>query len=112
MRVYKSALSIRNYFHDLCYNHAFATFKLPSNRYHPNLPVMIFIHGGSFAFSSGSSFGPAYLLDRDVILVTFNYRLSSFGNKAILIHDLEFGTVIHDAFSNTQKKSVFDMNIL
>ncbi|XP_035712841.1 venom carboxylesterase-6 [Folsomia candida] len=43
------------------------------------LPVLVFIHGGSFAFSSGGSFGPAYLLDRDVILVTFNYRLSSFG---------------------------------
>jgi len=37
------------------------------------------IHGGSFAFGAGSMYGPAYLLDRNVILVTFNYRLSSLG---------------------------------
>jgi len=44
-------------------------------------PVMIFIHGG--AFSRGSSrtdlYGPDYLLEKDVILVTFNYRLGAIG---------------------------------
>ncbi|CAG7720240.1 unnamed protein product [Allacma fusca] len=43
------------------------------------LPVLVFIHGGSFLFYSGEVFGPKYLLDEDVILVTFNYRIGALG---------------------------------
>lgn len=47
-----------------------------------NLPVMIFIHGGSFMH--GGTFDPLYngsniALSNDVIVVTFNYRLNIFG---------------------------------
>ncbi|KAJ8687541.1 hypothetical protein QAD02_023335 [Eretmocerus hayati] len=44
-------------------------------------PVMVWIHGGGFEFGSGSDthFGPDYLLRKDVVLVTFNYRLYIFG---------------------------------
>ncbi|XP_059612774.1 esterase B1-like [Phlebotomus argentipes] len=45
------------------------------------VPVMIYIHGG--AFMRGSSgvemYGPDFLLQKDVILFTFNYRLGAFG---------------------------------
>ena len=41
------------------------------------LPVMVWFHGGGF--TSGESnealWGPGYLLDKDVVLVTVNYRL-------------------------------------
>ncbi|OXU29807.1 hypothetical protein TSAR_014120 [Trichomalopsis sarcophagae] len=43
------------------------------------LPVIFFIHGGSFQYASGNMFGDKYLADRDVIFVTFNYRLGILG---------------------------------
>ena len=45
------------------------------------LPVMVWIHGGGFTSGDGSDglFGPDFLLDRDVILVTLNYRLGPLG---------------------------------
>ncbi|XP_065341225.1 esterase E4-like isoform X2 [Cloeon dipterum] len=45
------------------------------------LPCMVWIHGGGFFAGSGSSsnFGPEFLLDHDVVLVTFNYRLGTLG---------------------------------
>ncbi|KAK9736741.1 Carboxylesterase family [Popillia japonica] len=46
-----------------------------------SLPVMIAFHYGAFISGSASSdvLGPEYLLDKNVILVTFNYRLGIFG---------------------------------
>uniref|UniRef100_A0A336K527 Carboxylic ester hydrolase n=1 Tax=Culicoides sonorensis TaxID=179676 RepID=A0A336K527_CULSO len=45
------------------------------------LPIIVFIYGG--AFHSGSSttklYGPDYLMQKDVVLVTFNYRLGPLG---------------------------------
>lgn len=42
-------------------------------------PVMIFIHGGGFVSGSGNLYGPDYLLDEDIVFVTFNYRLGPLG---------------------------------
>ncbi|KAK9511867.1 hypothetical protein O3M35_000440 [Rhynocoris fuscipes] len=44
-----------------------------------DLDVMIFIHGGAFMFGCSSIPGPEFLLDKDVILVTLNYRLGALG---------------------------------
>lgn len=48
-------------------------------------PVIVFIHPGGFYLGSGSSenFGPEYLLEEDVVLVTFNYRLAFFGFTSV-----------------------------
>nr|WCC58156.1 carboxylesterase [Pharsalia antennata] len=45
------------------------------------LPVMVFIHWGGFFAGRGTSdyLGPEYFMEKDVILVTFNYRLGVFG---------------------------------
>lgn len=45
------------------------------------LPVMFWIHGGSFAAGHGGPelFGPEYFMDKDVVLVSINYRLGIFG---------------------------------
>lgn len=45
------------------------------------LPVMVWFHGGGWTYGSGSDkdYGPQYLLDKDVILVSGNYRLNIFG---------------------------------
>ncbi|XP_076675393.1 carboxylic ester hydrolase-like [Andrena cerasifolii] len=42
-------------------------------------PVMFWIHGGGFQFGSGNEADETRLMDRDVIFVTFNYRLGPFG---------------------------------
>lgn len=43
--------------------------------------VMVWIHGGAFVFGSASSemYGPEYLIECDIVLVTANYRLGALG---------------------------------
>ncbi|XP_069689989.1 juvenile hormone esterase-like [Periplaneta americana] len=45
------------------------------------LPVMVFIHGGGYTFGSGkpASYGPHFIIDKDVVMITINYRLGVFG---------------------------------
>ncbi|XP_059046858.1 juvenile hormone esterase-like [Achroia grisella] len=45
------------------------------------LPVMLYIHGGGFKFGSGNSnlYGGDYLVEKDVVVVTINYRCGPFG---------------------------------
>ena len=45
------------------------------------MAVMIFFHGGEFEILAGQSFVPDYFMDEDVVLVTLNYRLNSFGKQ-------------------------------
>ncbi|KAL6257872.1 hypothetical protein P5V15_011470 [Pogonomyrmex californicus] len=44
-------------------------------------PVMVWIHGGGFNMGSGDAtiYGPDYIVRKNVILVTLNYRLDVFG---------------------------------
>ncbi|KAK4885071.1 hypothetical protein RN001_001342 [Aquatica leii] len=44
-------------------------------------PVMFWIHGGGFTMGSGSSlvYGPEFLLTKDIVLVTINYRTGLLG---------------------------------
>ncbi|XP_075213387.1 juvenile hormone esterase-like isoform X4 [Lycorma delicatula] len=42
-------------------------------------PVLFYIHGGGFTNGGATFFGPEFLLDKDVILVSINYRLDAFG---------------------------------
>lgn len=46
-----------------------------------NFPVMVWIHGGSFKHGSYriNMYGPKYLVQHDVIVVTINYRLGPYG---------------------------------
>lgn len=67
-------------------HHSFIqTFSLVSTvaNIEPNekLAVMFWIHGGGYYDWSGNDqlFGPDFLIEKRVILVTFNYRLALFG---------------------------------
>ncbi|XP_059056062.1 carboxylic ester hydrolase-like [Achroia grisella] len=53
----------------------------PSHDSKDPLPVIFFIHAGGYYSMSGRSdlAGPHYLLDRDIVLVTINYRIGSLG---------------------------------
>ncbi|XP_039438274.1 esterase B1-like [Culex pipiens pallens] len=59
----------------------YTTYVRVSKRPRPIMPVLVWIHGGSFTEGSSETdiYGPEFLLDEDVIVVTFNYRLASFG---------------------------------
>lgn len=45
------------------------------------LPVLFFIHGGGFAAGSGDDYfyGPDFIVEKQTILVTINYRLGALG---------------------------------
>jgi carboxylesterase type B len=49
-----------------------------SEKQQPLLPVLFWIHGGGFFAGSGNVdiYGPEYIMDFDVVLVSFNYRQS------------------------------------
>ncbi|CAG9854756.1 unnamed protein product [Phyllotreta striolata] len=55
--------------------------KLPKGKDNPKRPVIVFIHGGGLSKLGGVSsiFGPNYLLDEEVVLVTINFRLATLG---------------------------------
>ena len=46
-----------------------------------SLPVMVFIHGGAFYLGDGTPefYGPGWLIDHGILLVTINYRLGPLG---------------------------------
>ncbi|CAH2083285.1 unnamed protein product [Euphydryas editha] len=55
---------------------------VPNKAYSQNkLPVLVWIHGGSLVSGSGNRYryGPKFLVQHDVILVTINYRLGPYG---------------------------------
>ena len=60
-----------------CLNLNVYTPKLDSKK----RAVMVYIHGGAYIMGGGASFffGPGYLLEQNVVLVTFNYRLGPLG---------------------------------
>ncbi|CAG0902144.1 unnamed protein product [Darwinula stevensoni] len=58
------------------------TRKVPKEgEENPRMAVMVWIHGGGFAFGSSHSmfYNPAYLMDHDIVLVTINYRVNILG---------------------------------
>ncbi|XP_014292726.1 venom carboxylesterase-6 isoform X2 [Halyomorpha halys] len=56
------------------------TPKLPGNEKNPKLlDVIALIHGGAFVIGTSVAYKPFVLLDRDILLVTFNYRLGPLG---------------------------------
>jgi carboxylesterase type B len=45
------------------------------------LPVMVFIYGGGYTSGDNKAdqYGPHYFLDKEIVLVTVNYRLGVLG---------------------------------
>ncbi|CAH2084420.1 unnamed protein product [Euphydryas editha] len=66
------------------------------NVYSPNikpdkpLPVMVYIHGGAFIKGNGddTSHGPQYLIRKDIVIVTLNYRLEILGFLSLDTEDI------------------------
>ncbi|KAB0800467.1 hypothetical protein PPYR_06207 [Photinus pyralis] len=62
---------------DCLYLNVYVPKKQPSES--DNYDVIVYIHGGAFMFGAASQAGPKYLMDRDVIFVSMNYRLGVLG---------------------------------
>jgi para-nitrobenzyl esterase len=52
----------------------------------PKLPVMVFIHGGDFIGGSSQIYNGFVLAQRNVVVVTINYRLGPLGMYKKLIN--------------------------
>lgn len=76
---------------DDCLHLNIYTPELPSSSSRQKLPVMIYFHGGRYTTMSGHPFyyGADYLMERDVILVTFNFRMGVFGFLSLKDKTLE-----------------------
>ncbi|XP_067005845.2 esterase E4 [Anabrus simplex] len=57
------------------------TPQLPSGGDNPNFDVMVWFHGGGWMTGAGISkfYGPQFLLDHNIVLVTLNFRLGPLG---------------------------------
>jgi carboxylesterase type B len=47
---------------------------------------MVFIHGGGFFFGSSNLYGPTYIMEEEVVLVSMNYRLGPFGKSFLVLY--------------------------
>lgn len=57
---------------------------------------MVYIYGGAFktGSSSESQYAPDYLLQKDVVIVSFNYRLGAFGKFIILLKIIYYNNFV------------------
>lgn len=71
---------------DCLYLNVYSPNIIPSTPY----PVMVFIHGGGFVSGSGNDdeYGPQFLVRKDVVVVTFNYRLEILGFLSLETEDI------------------------
>jgi carboxylesterase type B len=67
-------------------SHLVCSSQVPKDKVTPLLDVVVFIHGGAFMYGWSHEYMPHTLLDRDVVFVTFNYRLGPLGKCRIKIH--------------------------
>ncbi|XP_063831072.1 esterase FE4-like [Ostrinia nubilalis] len=51
------------------------------------IPVLLYIHGGSFIMGAGPTAGVEYLIKQNIIVVTINYRLGALGFLCLGIKD-------------------------
>lgn len=62
-----------------------------------SMPVIVYIHGGSFAWGDArSQAGPHYFMDRDVVLVSFNYRLGALGFMSVGTREIPGNAAMKD----------------
>lgn len=79
----------------------------------PNLrrPVMVWIHGGAFLMGDGSDsvYGPDYFLRKDIVFVTFNYRLSVLGN--MIMQDRSINILLNNSEQITFSLSTMQLSM-
>lgn len=78
------------------------TPKLPNITDTHKLPVMVWIHGGGFQSGSGGSliYGPDWLIEEEVVLVTINYRCGVMGFLSLDIPEAPGNVGLKDQVSD------------
>ena len=66
---------------------------------------MVFIHGGGYTMGSSHQYPGVFLAERDVVVVTFNYRLGPLGMK--LLRRIVFEQYDLYTISENQEKFIF-----
>ncbi|XP_049947108.1 juvenile hormone esterase-like [Schistocerca serialis cubense] len=69
-----------------------------------NLPIMLMIYGGAFQGGSSSTnlYGPDFIVDHGVILVTFNYRSGVLGYLSLQTEEIPGNAGLKDAVAALQ----------
>ncbi len=60
------------------------------------LPVIFYIHGGAFTVGSGNAYNGKRLMNKDVVLVNFNYRLGVLGFFSLQTEDVPGNAALYD----------------
>lgn len=75
---------------DCLYLNVYTPRQKPSQN--DNLDVLVHIHGGGFMYGSAHLIGqPGFIMDREFVFVTLNYRLGALGsiNKSGLLLSIQ-----------------------
>ncbi|KAG8252389.1 hypothetical protein J6590_057810 [Homalodisca vitripennis] len=72
------------------------TPQMPNNTCRSLLPVMFYIHGGSFRVGSARDFLPDFLLEEDIVLVVIQYRLGPLGFLSFGVEEAPGNMGLHD----------------
>ncbi|XP_065576041.1 esterase FE4-like isoform X2 [Artemia franciscana] len=62
----------------------------------PNLPVMVFIHGGAFFVGATYVYTPYAFMDTEVVLITIQYRLGPLGFLSLDVDDMPGNAGLYD----------------
>lgn len=62
------------------------------------LTVMVYLHGGSYYVNGGRLYPGEKLASRQVVIVTFNYRLGPFGKQTKIVKLHLYVNVAHFLF--------------
>lgn len=75
---------------------------------------MVWIHGGFFlkGWSKTESFGPQFLLNHDVVLITFTYRLGLLGKWVLRLNEFACAILMNFFLRIYEKESIKGMNLI
>jgi carboxylesterase type B len=82
----------------------------------PKLPVIVFIHGGDFLGGSSQIYNGFVLAQRNVVVVTFNYRLGPLGinikmTQSLYINCLSLGFLSTKTLNGRGNYGLFDQRL-
>lgn len=74
-----TAFGLQSFDEDCLYLNVYTPPVTRSHHHVGRAPVMVWLHPGAFQFGEGEDYDPRKLVDRNVIVVTVNYRLGALG---------------------------------
>jgi carboxylesterase type B len=69
-------------------NCLFVNVYTPNPNAGNNFPVVVFIHGGAFMYGAASHYDTSTMMDKDMVVVSLNYRLGPLGKTNLHDHNI------------------------